>query len=100
MPGSWSPGVNEVEAFILLSQNHGQILIEISIESRVRTQTAYLLVLIAMKQGTQSNGLVTATEENGNKAAGDENYPAQCLGPFQAFRENQTGTQETEKALR
>src|SRR5437867_13438964 len=75
--GSWSPGVNEVETFILASLNHSEILIEILIELCVRTQAAHLLVLVAKKQGTQGNDLVTATEENGNEAAGGDRCPAQ-----------------------
>src|SRR5215468_12044111 len=87
--GSWSPGVNEVETFILVSQNHSEILIEILIELCVRIQTAHLLVLVAEKQGTQGNDLVTATEENGNEAAGGDHGPAQRFGCFQGFREDQ-----------
>src|SRR5215472_457344 len=90
--GSWSPGVNEVETFILVSQNHSEVLIEILIELCVRTQTAHLLVLVAKKQGTQGNDLVTATEENGNAAAGGDGCPAQPLAGFQGFRENQART--------
>src|SRR5215831_4028053 len=90
--GSWSPGINEVETFILASKNHSEILIEILIELCVRTQTAHLLVLVAKKQGTQGNDLVTATEENGNEAAGGDRCPAQPLAGFQGFRENQART--------
>src|SRR5215467_734553 len=93
--GSWSPGVNEVETFILVSQNHSEILIEILIELCVRIQTAHLLVLVAVKQGTQGNDLVTAAEENGNEAAGDDQRSAQHLDGFQGWRENQAGTGET-----
>src|ERR1051325_2877776 len=67
--GSWSPGVNESKTFILSSQNLSEILIETLIKLWVATQTADLLVLVAMKQETQDNDLVTATEENGNEAA-------------------------------
>src|SRR5262245_61924052 len=94
--GSWSPGDNELETFILASQNHSEILIEILIELWVRTQTAHLLVLVAMKQGTQGNGLVTATEENGNEAAGGDHCPAQHLAGFQGFRKNQARMHETQ----
>src|SRR5262247_3557971 len=94
--GSWSPGVNEVETLMLASQNHGEILIEILIEVCVRTQTAHLLVLVAIKQGTQGNDLVTATEENRNKAAGSDHCPAQSLTGFQGFRENQARIRETQ----
>src|SRR5215813_8180636 len=94
--GSWSPGVNEVKTFILVSQNLSEILIEILIELSVRTQTAHLLVLVAMKQGTQGNDLVTATEENGNEAADGDRCPAQRLVGFQAFRENQARIHETQ----
>src|SRR5215475_7963924 len=87
--GSWSPGVNEVETLMLASQNHSEILIEILIEPCVRTQTAHLLVLVAMKQRTQGNDLVTATEENGNEAAGGDDCTAQPHAGFQGFRENQ-----------
>src|SRR5437870_10268699 len=98
--GSSSPGVNEVETFILASQNHSEILIEILIELCVRTQTAHLLVLVAMKQGTQGNDLVTATEENGNEAAGSDHCPAQRLAGFQGFRENQAKIHETQNDYR
>src|SRR5215510_8943332 len=94
--GSWSPGVNEVEAFILASQNHSEILIEMLIELCVRTQTAHLPVLVAKKQGTQGNDLVTAAEENGNEAAGGDRCPAQRLAGFQGFRENQARIHETQ----
>src|SRR5262249_6110283 len=94
--GSWSPGVNEVETFILVSQNLSEILIEILIKLCVRTQTAHLLVLVAMEQGTQSNDLVTATEENGNEAAGGDHRSAQRLAGFQGFRENQSRIHETQ----
>src|SRR6266481_1440183 len=77
--GSWSAGVNELETFILASHTHSEILIELLIELCVRTQTAHLLVLVAKKQGTQGNDLVTATEENGNEAAGGDHCPAQRL---------------------
>src|SRR5499426_3007575 len=100
MTGSWLPGVNEVETFILVSQNHSEILFEILIELCVRTQTAHLLVLIAMKQGTQGNNFVTATEENGNEAAGGDHCPAQRLAGFQGFRENQTRIHETQNDQR
>src|SRR5262245_11726608 len=93
--GSWSPGVNEVKTFILVSQNLSEILIEILIELCVRTQTAHLLVLVAKKQGTQGNDLVTATEENGNEAAGGDRGPAQRLAGCQGFRENQARIHET-----
>src|SRR5213594_2383214 len=98
--GSWSPGVNEVETFILASQNHSEILIEILIELSVRTQTAHLLVLVAMKQGTHGNDLVTATEENGNEAAGGDHCPAQRLAGFQGFRKNQARIHETQNDQR
>jgi hypothetical protein len=49
-----------------------------------------------MKQGTQGNDLVTATQENGNEAAGGHHYPAQRLAGFQSFRENQARTHEAE----
>src|SRR4030095_3516165 len=94
--GSWSPGVNEVETFILASQNDSEIPIEILIELCVRTQAAHLLVLVAMKQGTQGNDLVTATEENGNQAADGDHCPAQCLAGFQGFRENQARIHEAQ----
>src|SRR5262249_11500779 len=94
--GSWSLGVNEVKTFILVSQNHSEILIEILIELCVRTQTAHLLVLVAKKQATQGNDLVTATEENGNEAAGGDRCPAQRLGGFQVCRQNQARIHETQ----
>src|SRR5207247_9338228 len=94
--GSWSPGVNEVETFILASQNHSEILIEILIELCVRTQTAHLLVLVAMKQGTKGNDLVTATEENGNEAAGGDHCPAQGLDGLQGCRENPARSHESQ----
>src|SRR5262249_47577760 len=94
--GSWSPGVNEVEAFILASQNFVEVLIEIVIQLCVRTQAAHLLVLIATQQGTQSNEVVTATEENGNETTGGNHQPAQHLNGFQSFRKNPTGTHETQ----
>src|SRR5215475_7545903 len=98
--GSWSPGVNEVETLMLASQNHSEILIEILIELCVRTQTAYLLVQVAMKQGTQDNDLVTATEENGNEAACGDRCPAQRLAGLQGFREYQARIQETQNDQR
>src|SRR6516162_8946944 len=93
--GSWSPGFNESETFILASQNQIEILIEILVESWVPTQTAYLLVLVAVKQATQGNELVTTTEENGNEAAGGDYYATQRLAGFHGFGENQAGIHET-----
>src|SRR5262245_45421524 len=98
--GSWPPGVNEVETFILVSLNLSEILIEILIELCVRTQTAHLLVLIAKKQVTQGNDLVTATEEYGNEAAGGDHCPAQRLTGFQGFRENHARMRETQNDQR
>src|SRR5262245_35536620 len=94
--GNWSPGVNEVETFILASQNHSEILIEILIERCVRTQTAHLLVLVAKQQGTQGNDLVAATEENWNESAGGERCPTQRLAGFQGFRQNQARVHKTQ----
>src|SRR5438105_11898743 len=94
--GSRSPGINEVKTFILASQNHSEILFEILIELCVRTQTAHLLVLVAMKQGTQGNDLVTAAEENGNEAAGGDHCPAHRLAGFQGFQDNQARIHKTQ----
>src|SRR5262249_9885863 len=94
--GRWSPGVNEVETFILVSQKLSEILIEILIQLCVRTQTAHLLVLVTMKQGTQGNEFVTATEENGNEAAGGDHCPSQRRAGFQGVRENQARIHETQ----
>src|SRR5207247_10594462 len=94
--GSWSPGVNEVETFILASQNHSEILIEILIELCVRTQTAHVLVLVATKQGTQGNDLVTATEESGNEAAGGDRCPAQRQAGSQGCSENRARSHDTQ----
>src|SRR4030095_9025714 len=83
--GRWSPGVIEVETFILASQNLSEILIEILVKLCVRAQPAHLLVLVAKQQGTQGVDLVTATEENGNEAVGSNRCPAQRLAGFQGF---------------
>src|SRR5207247_9428889 len=77
-----------------------EILIEILIELCVRTQAAHLLVLVAKKQGIQGNDLVTATEENGNEAAGGDQCPAQRLAGFQGSRENQPRIDKTQNNYR
>src|SRR5262245_22939333 len=87
--GSSPPGAKEVELFILPSQNLTEVLVEILIELSVRTQTANLMVLITVKQGTKGDDLVTTTEENGNEAADGHHCPAERLAGFQSFRENQ-----------
>src|SRR5262245_50414936 len=95
--GSSPPGTKEFELFILAFRIFCEILVEILIEFSVRTQTAHLLVLVTVEQGTQGSDLVAATEENGNEAAGGEQCPAHSLARFQSFRENQARTHETQK---
>src|SRR5947207_3101021 len=94
--GSSPPGAKEVELFILPSQNPSEILVEILIERHIRTQTAYLLVLVTVEQGTQGDDPVTTTEEDGNEAADGDHGPAQRLPGFQSFRENQARIHETQ----